>query len=341
MNILPKYSINNQKKFIVLLWISLAILIIVSILSILIGSVKIEFSELITILINPNQKSPHANIILNVRIPRMIGALLAGSALSVSGSLLQSVMNNSLASPSIIGVNSGAAFFAVLIFACFPYQYELIPIAAFLGAFLTTMLVYLIALKTGASRISIILAGVALSNIISAGIDFFTLILPDQLLGTTSFMIGGLAGLTLNKLYAPMLYIFTGLALSLLFAPSLNILNLGDELAGAVGMNVKKYRFIFIAIAALLAGSAVSFTGLLGFVGLLVPHITRMIIGTDSRHLIPLSALFGAIFVIICDTLVRVIFAPYEIPVGIMMSFLGGPFFIWLLINQRRGRLNV
>ncbi|MEE0880147.1 MAG: iron chelate uptake ABC transporter family permease subunit [Turicibacter sp.] len=138
-----------------------------------------------------------------------------------------------------------------------------------------------------------------------------------------------------------MLYIFTGLALSLLFAPSLNILNLGDELAGAVGMNVKKYRFIFIAIAALLAGSAVSFTGLLGFVGLLVPHITRMIIGTDSRHLIPLSAIFGAIFVIICDTLVRVIFAPYEIPVGIMMSFLGGPFFIWLLINQRRGRLNV
>lgn len=241
---------------------------------------------------NPHQKSANSNIILNVRIPRLIGALLAGSALSVSGTLLQSVMNNSLASPSIIGVNSGAAFFAVFIFACFPYQYELIPIAAFSGAFLTAIFVYLIALKTGASRISIILAGVAISNIISAGIDFLTLMQPDQLLGTTSFMIGGLTGLTLKKLYAPMVYIFIGLILSLLFAPSLNILNLGDELASAVGMNVKRYRFIYIAIAALLAGSAVSFAGLLGFVGLLVPHITRMIIGTDCRYLIPLCHLW-------------------------------------------------
>lgn len=341
MNIWPTSSMNNHKKFTVLLFISLTVLIIISVLSILIGSVKIELSEFIKILMNPHQKSANSNIILNVRIPRLIGALLAGSALSVSGTLLQSVMNNSLASPSIIGVNSGAAFFAVFIFACFPYQYELIPIAAFSGAFLTAIFVYLIALKTGASRISIILAGVAISNIISAGIDFLTLMQPDQLLGTTSFMIGGLTGLTLKKLYAPMVYIFIGLILSLLFAPSLNILNLGDELASAVGMNVKRYRFIYIAIAALLAGSAVSFAGLLGFVGLLVPHITRMIIGTDCRYLIPLSAIFGSIFVILCDTLVRVIFAPYEIPIGIMMSFLGGPFFIWLLINRKRGSLNV
>lgn len=341
MNILPKSSIHNHKKFTVMLLISLTVLIMVSLLSIIIGSVKIELSDLFYVLLHPSEASPYANIILNVRIPRLIGALLSGSALAVSGSLLQSVMNNSLASPSIIGVNSGAAFFAVLIFACYPYQYQLIPIAAFTGAFLTAMLVYLIALKTGASRISIILAGVAISNIISAGIDFLTLMSPDQLLGTTSFMIGGLTGLTLSKLYAPMGYIFLGLILSLLFAPSLNILNLGDDLATSVGMNVKKYRFIFIVISALLAGSAVSFAGLLGFVGLLVPHITRMLIGTDSRHLIPLSAIFGAIFVTLCDTLVRVIFAPYEIPVGIMMSFLGGPFFLWLLISQKRGKINV
>lgn len=340
MNILLKSSINNQKKFTVMLILSLTVLILVSILSILVGSVKIEFDELLFILIHPSQTSANANIVLNVRIPRMIGALLSGSALAVSGSLLQSVMNNSLASPSIIGVNSGAAFFAVLIFSCFPYQYNLIPIAAFCGAFLTAMLVYVIALQTGASRISIILAGVAISNIISAGIDFLTIIRPDQLLGTTSFMIGGLTGLTLSKLHAPIFYIIIGLMLSLLFAPSLNILNLGDELAASVGMNVKKYRFIFIAISAVLAGSAVSFAGLLGFVGLLVPHITRLFIGTDSRHVIPLSAIFGAIFVTLCDTLVRVLFAPYEIPVGIMMSFLGGPFFIWLLISQKRGRLN-
>lgn len=340
MSIFQKFSKNNTTRFTVILFLSMAVLIIIAISSILIGSVKIPLSDFLSLITSKEVSPSTHSIIINVRLPRTLAAMLAGAALSVSGSILQNVMNNSLASPSIIGVNSGAALFALIIFSIFPYYYPLIPIAAFIGAFFTAMTVFLVALKTGASRIAIILSGVAISNILSAAIDLISLLNPDQMLSATSFMLGGFSGITLSKLIFPSFYIIGGLFLSLLFAPSLNILNLGDDIASSVGMNVKRYRFIFIAIAALLAGSAVSFSGLLGFVGLLVPHITRLIIGTDSRQITPLSAIFGSIFVIACDILVRIMFAPYEIPVGIMMSFFGGPFFLWLLINQKRGRLN-
>lgn len=339
MNILLKCSTNKQTQFRVILLLSMAVLIIITISSILIGSVKIPFSDFLSFFFSKEVSRATYNIIFNVRIPRTLAAMLAGSALAVSGAILQTVMNNSLASPSIIGVNSGAALFVLIIFSLFPYYYSLIPIAAFIGAFLTAMIVFVVALKTGASRISIILTGVAISTILSAAIDLLSILNPDQMLSTTSFMLGGFTGITMSKLIFPSWYIITGLILSLLYSPSLNILNLGDEVAASVGMDIKRYRFIFIAIAALLAGSAVSFSGLLGFIGLLVPHVTRLIIGTDSRHIIPLSAIFGATFVIGCDILVRIIFAPYEIPVGIMMSFFGGPFFLWLLINQKRRRL--
>ncbi len=198
------------------------------------------------------------------------------------------------------------------------------------------MLVYLIALKTGASKITIVLAGVAISSFLSAGIDVLTIIFPDSVIGASSFMIGGLAGITWSEINFIFIYVLLGIAIACLFSSHLNILSLGDEIALSLGLRVKLFRFIFIAIASLLAGSAVSFAGLLGFVGLIVPHMARFLVGNDAKILVPVSALLGSSFVILCDLLARVLFAPYEVPVGIIMSFLGGPFFIWLILKQKR-----
>ncbi|MGL4337579.1 MAG: FecCD family ABC transporter permease [Turicibacter sp.] len=341
MNTFQIFLTKLKKSYKLIFILSLILLFISCMGSILLGSVKIGFFDFIQTIFSNNTSSSSYSIIFHVRIPRTMAACFAGAALAVSGCILQTVMNNALASPSIIGINSGAALCAILVFIFFPYQYQLLPLAAFIGALSSALLVYFIALKTGASRISIILSGIAISTILGAALDLISIINPDSMVGATSFMIGGFTGITMSKLTYPIIYITLGIVLSLLFAKALNILALGDEIAYSLGLKVKRYRFIFLAIAALLAGSAVSFAGLLGFVGLLVPHIVRLFIGTNNKFLIPLVAIFGASFVTLCDLLVRMLCAPYEIPVGIMMSFLGGPFFIWLLITSKRGRFNV
>lgn len=342
MNILQKFytknNLNKNKKLVILL--ALFILLIISIIiSILIGSVKISFSDFIDTIITNDATNPNFQILYSVRIPRVIGGVLAGMSLAVSGVILQTVMNNSLAGPNIIGVNSGAGLFVLIIIILFPHLYSLVPLAAFIGALATSMLVYFIALKTGASRLTIVLAGVAISSFLSAGIDVLTIIFPDSVVGASSFMIGGLAGITWSEINFVFVYIIFGVILACILSSHLNILSLGDEIAFSLGLKVKLFRFIFICIASLLAGSAVSFAGLLGFIGLIVPHIARFIVGNDARILIPVSALLGSSFVLLCDLLARVLFAPYEIPVGIIMSFLGGPFFIWLIFKQKRSRV--
>ncbi|MHB8063418.1 MAG: FecCD family ABC transporter permease, partial [Ruminiclostridium sp.] len=154
------------------------------------------------------------------------------------------------------------------------------------------------------------------------------------------FMIGGFSGVSVNNIKYAAIFIVLGLIVSLLLSYDMKVLSLGDKVASSLGLNVKLYRFIFIIVATLLAGSAVSLAGLLGFIGLIVPHSTRLIIGKANNLLIPACALLGASFTLICDLISRTAFAPYEIPVGIIMSFFGAPFFIYLLFSQKRGRLN-
>lgn len=278
-------------------------------------------------------------IIRYVRLPRTCGCLLAGAALAVSGAVIQSVLNNPLAAPNIIGVNSGAGLLVVLWSALFPKSVVLVPLAAFLGAFLGAALVLFIAQRTGASRITLVLAGVAVSNIFSAGIDAIVTFFPDAVLSYTDFRIGGLENLSMDRI-APAFWVVLA-ALILLFSLSseMDILALGRETAQSLGLPVKPLRLILLAAAAALAGAAVSFAGLLGFVGLIVPHIMRRAVGEDSRPLLAACALGGAALLTLCDLLSRVLFAPYQIPVGIVLSLAGGPFFIWLLLRQRGGRI--
>ena len=337
MNYSQTISEKRNKIEKVFLLSCLVSLIIACLLGICLGSVRISVSEFLTAILSGND-TVNSRIIFAVRIPRVLSAVLAGSSLAVSGVIIQSVLENSLAAPSIIGVNSGAGFFAVLAMALFPHNTALVPAAAFIGAVVTVMAVYLIAVKNGASKITLVLAGVAVGNLLSAGINTITTFFPDSLNGINSFKIGGVMGMTLSKLSPAWIYIAIGLLASMLLSHELDILSLGDRTARSLGMNVKAIRFILLMAAALLAGAAVSFAGLLSFIGLIVPHIARYFIKSGNIRLIPAAAMLGAAFVAFCDLLSRILFAPYEIQLGIVISYIGVPFFIYLIMKKKGGR---
>lgn len=283
--------------------------------------------------------SPDERIILYIRLPRVLGAMLSGAALAVSGAVIQSVLANPLAAPNIIGVNAGAGLLTVLCAAFFPGAVKLLPTAAFLGAFGAVMLVYGIAKKTGASRMTLVLAGIGVSSLLNAVIDTVTTLCPDVLAGISSFKSGGFSGVTVKSLFPAWLFIAVGIAAAVMLSHDLDVLALGDNTARSLGMNAGAVRFIFLVIAALLAGASVSFSGLIGFVGLIVPHMARKIMGTsENTAVLPVCALLGGAFLCLCDTLARTVFAPYELPTGIVVSYIGVPFFIWLLIRKKGGR---
>lgn len=330
-------SVKTNKREKIFMLVCVIAIIVTTVLGICMGSVKIPLNELIEALF-ANGKNINSNIVLYARIPRVLAAILAGGALAVSGVIIQSVLENPLAAPSIIGVNSGAGFFAVLAMAFFPGNMSAVPTASFIGAVATVMIVYLIASKNGASKMTLVLAGIAVSNLMNAGIDTVTTFFPDALNGITSFKIGGVMGITLEKLNPAWIYIIVGLSIAILLSHELDILALGDKTAKSLGMNVKIIRFILLFVSALLAGAAVSFSGLLSFIGLIVPHISRHFIKSGNTRLIPTSALLGASFVVFCDTLSRVLFKPYEIQLGIVVSYIGVPFFIYLIMKKKGGK---
>lgn len=329
------YMTKNTKTII----ISIILLIIVSILSICCGSIWLPLKDVFTALFGNGTRISNG-IVFSVRIPRLFATLLAGSSLAVAGMIIQSVLNNPLAGTNVIGVNSGAGFMVALCLALFPNLANLVPLFAFLGALGAVLLVYSISIKTHASKMTIVLAGVAISSILYAGIDTLTTFFPDILVGTNAFKIGGVGGITLSKLSPQYIIIILGIAVSFAFSRDLDVLKLGGEMAISLGMNIKRMRFILLTLAALLCGTAVSFCGLVSFVGLMVPHMARKFVGDDSKPLMLASAIFGALFLVTCDIISRIIFAPYEIPVGIIVAFTGGPFFLYLLLKRKGGKHN-
>jgi len=328
--------LRKQNRYKVGILISLFILCIFSILlSVSLGALKIPFGEVIQCIFKDTE-GINRQIIWNVRLPRTLVAAVVGMSLSVSGAILQGVMRNPLASPNIIGVSSGAGLAAVTILILFPSYYYLVPPVAFIGALASTLLIYILAWKGGINPLRMILAGVAVSSFLSAGINTLMIFYPDRVHGVITFMVGGLSAKSWVHLRVMWPYALLGILLAFILSNKLNILMLGDEIAVSLGLKVERMRLIFIAIASLLAANAVSIVGLLGFVGLIVPHIARMVIGSDYRYLFPASALMGVSLLVLCDTLARTIMDPIEIPVGIIMALLGAPFFLYLL----RGGLN-
>ncbi|MBE6596388.1 MAG: iron ABC transporter permease [Ruminococcaceae bacterium] len=327
---------HSKNKKIYLYAASIALLLISILFGLLFGASEIGFSEVIKAIFDGGAKTPEARIIRYVRLPRVLGAVICGAALAVSGAVIQGVLANKLASPSIIGVNAGAGFAVTLCSAMGIVGGLRLSIFAFLGAFSAVLLVSLGARKWGASTGTVILMGVALNSLLGAMSDTVVSFIPDVAIMSSDFKIGDFSAVTYSKLIPAAFIVLISLLLLFSMTNELEVLSLGDESAKGLGMNTGLARMIFLLLSALLAGAAVTVCGLLSFVGLLVPHAVRRMSGGGAKHLLPLCALFGGGFVSLCDTLARVVFKPYEIPVGIIMAFLGAPFFLFILIKGRR-----
>ena len=320
------------------IYAALAVLVLaVSLLNLCLGAEKVPLGQVLRALVGEGSGTTAFRIVRYVRLPRLCACLLAGGALAASGTIIQGVLSNALAAPSTIGVNAGAGLMVALCCAVAPTVLNLVPLAAMVGAFLGVMTVLLIARRTGASKITLVLAGVAVSSIFSAGIDAVITFVPEALTGYSDFRIGGFSGVSMARIFPALWPAALSFSASLLLHNEMDVLMLGTEQAQSLGLPAEKLRIALLGLAAVLAGSAVSVGGLVGFVGLIVPHIMRSLVGEESGPLLASSALGGAALLAACDLAGRLIFAPYEIPVGIVMALTGGPFFIWLL--QRRGRL--
>lgn len=313
----------------------LVLLVLVSGMSLCMGAEKIRIVQALSDLC-AGRVTPDVRILRYVRLPRTCAGLLAGAALAAAGAIIQGVLANSLAAPSTIGVNAGAGFAVALFCAWMPGALAAVPFAALIGAFGGAMLVLSIAQHTNASKISLVLAGVAVSGIFSAGIDAIITFVPEALNGYSDFRIGGLFHVSMRQLIPAAVLIVVALVLAGSLHNELDLLMLGSEQAQSLGLSARKMQVVFLGLAAILAGSAVSFAGLIGFVGLMVPHIMRQLVGETSGVLLAGSALGGAVLLCGCDLIARLLFAPFELPVGIVMALIGGPFFIWLL--RKRGR---
>ena len=330
----------RKNRIVYIYAISLAVLLLSVILGILLGSTKISLSDMLGAIVRGDYQSPEARILLYVRLPRVLGSLICGIALAVSGAVIQGVLANRLASPSIIGVNAGAGLAVTLCSAFGIIGGWQLSLFSFLGAFFAVMIVSTGAKKWGASRGTVILLGVALNAFLGAVSDTVKTFIPEVSIISNDFRVGDFSSVTYAKVIPAAVAIIVTVIVLQTFASDLDVLTLGDENAKGLGLNTGVMRIVFLMLSALLAGAAVSVCGLLSFVGLLVPHAVRRIATSKAKHLVPLSALFGAGFVTLCDTLARVVFAPYELPVGIIMAFLGAPFFIFILIKGKGGRRN-
>lgn len=313
------------------LFTGVAAFFIVLALGIMIGSVDISLSEIMSVL-GSSENTQNYRIIQYIRIPRVLTAAMAGLNLAVAGCILQGVLRNPLADSGIVGVSAGAGLFAVAIMVLFPEYNILVPVGAFAGALVAIGIVFKISWdNNGIQPLRMILAGVAVSAFFGGIMTAITVFHSDKVQGIVNWMAGGFAGRSWEHVTMILPYSIVGVLGTMFGYRYLNALQLGDDVARSIGTKVELARFLMITLAALLAASAVSVAGMLGFVGLIVPHTMRLIVGSDFEYLLPCSAVFGAVLVVGADTIARTAFSPIEIPVGIFMAFLGAPFFLYLL----------
>lgn len=337
MNTLQKSSTQrfSGKRGLVILLLALLTVVAVAV-SLSLGVSEVDIGSAVKAFFEGDSQNLSYRILFYIRLPRVLGALLAGSALAVSGVIIQAVLNNPLAAPNLIGVNAGAGFFVIVTMAVLPRFIVYLPLSAFVGAFFTALIIYSVSAVTGAGRITVTLVGIAVGSILTAGINTVKILFPDSVYDVTGYLIGGLSSVAPSTILPAAVMILPSLVVAFICSRSLDVLSLGEEMASGLGMRVKRTRLLWLLLAAVLAGAAVSFSGLIGFVGLIVPHIVRKFSGNVHRFLIPCSIFGGGLFLLASDTVSRVAFLPYEIPVGILLSLVGGPFFILLILAERR-----
>jgi iron complex transport system permease protein len=325
----------TERKAAPLFAAAVAFLLGAAILNICVGAAGITLPRLWSAILSGPSGTADGRILWYVRLPRTAACILAGAGLSVSGAVIQRVLANQLASPGIIGVNAGAGLAVVVCCAFGVWSAWAIAGAAFIGAVCATFLIVLAAQKSGASRTPVVLGGVAVTACLSAATEAVTRLVPDAAVISADFKVGGFSAIDQARLLPAAVLILAGIVFVCTLTNELDVLSLGDETAHALGARPARLRNLLLTVAALLAGASVSFAGILGFIGLIVPHIARKLIGTESGRLIPFSALLGGGFVAVCDLAARMLFSPHELPTGILLSFVGGPFFIWLLLKRK------
>ncbi len=325
------------------------LLVAVVILATTIGSVKVPFLTTGQILLSRLPLADMARtwpgsletIILEIRLPRVFLAGLVGAALATAGATYQGLFRNPLADPYLIGVAQGASLGAIAGFLL-PFDWRgigfgIIPLLAFAGAVLSVAIVYLLA-RVGQTlpMTTLILAGVALGALWGSVVSYLIINSGEKMHGIIFWLMGSFSLSEWSEVKIVLPYVVVGVAVILLYARSLNVMQLDEEQAQQLGINVEKVKIILLAAATLITAAAVSFVGTIGFVGIIIPHVVRLVWGPDHRFLLPLSVLTGAVFLILADLAARTVLAPTEVPIGVITAIFGAPFFLYLLRRKKR-----
>lgn len=315
--------------------ILLTVFVVSVIVSVRIGSVSVSYEDILNALIT--DKGGIAGIIRNIRIPRILMAIMIGANLAVAGVMLQGVMGNPLADPGITGISAGASVVVMVVMLYFPQAAASMPLFGFLGGVIACLIIYVLAWKKGLSAMRIVLAGVAVNSILGGVTSMIQLMNSENLTGVLNWLNGELGKKSWSQVRYVAIYSSIGLVMAFLLNKSCDVLALGDKNTRSLGYNPNILRLVISAVAVLLAGISTAYVGVIGFIGLIVPHISRMFMGSEHKKLIPFAALMGSTMLLIADTVGRTIIAPYEIPVGVITTVFGGPFFLYLLRKDSNG----
>ncbi|MDO5695810.1 MAG: iron ABC transporter permease [Eubacteriales bacterium] len=328
----------KNKRLILVFIGSTVVLLTAIVLSIAFGSISVAFGKVLQALFNPDVLTDtQYQIIRNIRLPRVILAVFVGAALSASGALLQSVMQNPLADPGIIGVSSGASLAIMVILLLVPAYAPILPLIAFLGGIAATVLIYILSWKNGINTLGLLLAGIAVNAMLGGASGLISVLNSEKIQTVILWINGTLAGRSWHDIAIVVPYTTIGLIAAIFCIRGANMLLLGDDKAANLGLNTHHARILLSLVAAFLAGVSTAAVGVIGFIGLVVPHISRLLVGSDYKVLLPFCIINGGSFLLITDTLSRVIASPLELPVGTIMAIIGGPFFLYLL-RKRRAR---
>lgn len=338
----------SQRSFGAHVLVACGIALMALVLAVSVGSVSIPFDVIMRVLgaswwpalasdVSPQMQT----IVLSIRVPRVVLVALTGAALSATGAAYQGLFRNALADPYIIGVASGAGLGAMIMVAVGGIVWlgsMALPVGAFIGALAVVAVVFGIAARRQAySNNDLILAGIALGTLASAMTTFVMIQLGRQTTQLLAFLLGSFANVGWDAVWIVAASVVVGMACLVIAARDLNVLLFSEEQALFLGINVSRVRWLVVLGATLMSATAVAFHGLIGFVGIIVPHSLRLLVGSDHRRLIPLAAIYGGVFLMIADLLARTLLAPQELPLGIVTATIGAPFFLWQLMTSKRG----
>ncbi len=302
--------------------------------SLKLGEVEVSWQGIFKVITGNSGFGLESSVIRDIRLPRILIALIVGAGLAVSGGVFQSILRNPLAEPYTLGISGGACFGVALASLLLGFRFSfLIPSAGWLGALAAVFIVYLLSLRRNFTTISLILSGIVINFLFSSLVlVLFAFIKPNRVQSMILWLMGDLSSSNFNLVRTGYIVILPAILVIIAFSRKLDILSLGDDKAHSLGLNVKREKQFFYILASLITGTAIALSGVVGFVGLLIPHLMRKFLGTSNRNVLIFSALSGAVFLLLADTFARTIISPLELPVGVVTGLVGGFFFLLVLI---------